>query len=78
MGYYAASSGNRLPTFRDNLSVPSSRVKKSYVDATKEMIPARGFECLSVDYRRDYKTATGRHDGYFYRYAENKNIKHFE
>ena len=42
------------------------------------MIPARGFECLSVDYRRDYKTATGRHDGYFYRYAENKNIKHFE
>jgi hypothetical protein len=27
--YYAASSGNPLPTFRDNVSVPSSRVKKS-------------------------------------------------
>jgi hypothetical protein len=27
MGYYAASSGNFLPTFRDILSVPSSRVK---------------------------------------------------
>ena len=27
LGYYAASSGNFLPTFRDNLSVPSSRVK---------------------------------------------------
>ena len=27
LGYYAASSGNLLPTFRDNLSVPSSEVK---------------------------------------------------
>ena len=26
-GYYAANSGNFSPTFRDNLSVPSSRVK---------------------------------------------------
>jgi hypothetical protein len=29
LGSYAASSGNPLPTFRDNLLVPSSRVKKS-------------------------------------------------
>jgi len=29
MGYYPASSGNSLPTFRDNLLVPSSRVKNS-------------------------------------------------
>jgi hypothetical protein len=27
LDYYAASSDNSLPTFRDNLSVPSSRVK---------------------------------------------------
>ena len=27
LGCYAASTGNLLPTFRDNLSVPSSRVK---------------------------------------------------
>jgi hypothetical protein len=27
--YHAASSGSSVPTFRDNLSVPSSRVKKS-------------------------------------------------
>jgi len=27
LGYYAASSGNSLPTFQDNLSVPSSRPK---------------------------------------------------
>jgi len=27
LGYYAASSGNFLPTFRGKLSVPSSRVK---------------------------------------------------
>jgi hypothetical protein len=29
LGYYAKSCGNYLPTFRDNVSVPSSRVKKS-------------------------------------------------
>jgi hypothetical protein len=29
LGYDAASSGNTLPTFRDNISVPSSRVKKT-------------------------------------------------
>ena len=28
LGYYAASNGNHLPKFRDNVSVPSSRVKK--------------------------------------------------
>ena len=28
LGYYATSSGLSLPTFPDNLSVPSSRVKK--------------------------------------------------
>jgi hypothetical protein len=27
LGYYAASSGNSLPTFRDILSVPSSGVE---------------------------------------------------
>jgi hypothetical protein len=29
LGYYAASRGNSLPTFRDILSVSSSRVNKS-------------------------------------------------
>ena len=28
LGYYAAYSGSSVPTFRDNLSVPSPRVKK--------------------------------------------------
>jgi len=28
LGYYAASNVNSLPTFRDNLTAPSSRVKK--------------------------------------------------
>jgi hypothetical protein len=27
LGYYAMSSGNTLPTFQDNVSVPFSRVK---------------------------------------------------
>jgi hypothetical protein len=29
LGCYAASSGNYLPTFWDNVSVPSSKVKRS-------------------------------------------------
>jgi hypothetical protein len=29
LGYNGASSGNPLPTFRENISVPSSKVKKS-------------------------------------------------
>jgi hypothetical protein len=31
LGYYAASSGNLLPTFRDNPSSPSSRVTETSV-----------------------------------------------
>jgi hypothetical protein len=30
LGYYAASCGNFLRTFWDNVSVPSSRVKKTF------------------------------------------------
>jgi hypothetical protein len=30
LGYYAASCGDCLPTFRENVSVPSSRVKKFF------------------------------------------------
>jgi hypothetical protein len=29
LGYYAVLSGNSVTTFQDNISVPSSRVKKS-------------------------------------------------
>jgi hypothetical protein len=29
LGYYAASTSNSVPTFRDNISIPSSRVKTS-------------------------------------------------
>jgi hypothetical protein len=37
---YAASSGNRLPTFRDNMSVPSSRVNNNN---NKAGSPSTGF-----------------------------------
>jgi hypothetical protein len=30
LGCYAPSSGNPLPTFRENISVPSSSVRKSH------------------------------------------------
>ena len=32
LGYYAASSGNFLPTFRDNLSVPSPGAKNIFLE----------------------------------------------
>jgi hypothetical protein len=31
LGYYTASSGNSLPVFRNNLSVPSSRIKSAFL-----------------------------------------------
>jgi hypothetical protein len=37
MGYCTEYSGNSLPTFRDSLSVPSSRVKKSKKKAKRVM-----------------------------------------
>jgi len=30
LGYYTVSSCDFLPTFRDNLSIPSSRIKKGW------------------------------------------------
>jgi hypothetical protein len=45
LGYYAAISRNSLPTFRENLSVPSARVKKSL----KSRISASGiYEYVDV------------------------------
>jgi len=38
LGYYTAYNGNFLPTFRDNPSVPSSRVK---VSKKKKVVPKR-------------------------------------
>ena len=35
--YYTALSGNSLPTFRDNLSVPFLRLKKSKTENTAQM-----------------------------------------
>jgi hypothetical protein len=35
LGYCTANGGNFLPMFRDNLSVPSSRVKKSKRELVK-------------------------------------------
>jgi hypothetical protein len=35
LGHYAAISGNSLPTFRDNMSGPSSRLKTGTLGCTK-------------------------------------------
>jgi hypothetical protein len=39
LGHYAASGGNSVPTFRDSLSVPSSKVKNQ---KKKARIPSAG------------------------------------
>jgi len=45
LGYDAASSGNSLPTFRDDLLVPSSRVKsKNLKDGTDKLFRNVGKE----------------------------------
>jgi hypothetical protein len=41
-GSYAACSGNYLPTLRDNLSVPYSRVKNQKEDGTYRLSPNFG------------------------------------
>lgn len=52
LGHYIASSGISVPTLRDNLEVPSSRVKKPYFltleDATDKLSGNVGME-LSLD-----------------------------
>jgi hypothetical protein len=54
LGYHAAWNGNYLPTFRDNLSVPYSRVKKCcrLLDPWK-MGP---ISCLKTSVRNDHCT----------------------
>ena len=42
LGYYAASCGNCLPTFQDNVSVTSSRVKSQQVKS-----PTRTLDLLT-------------------------------
>jgi hypothetical protein len=56
LGYYAASCGNCLPTFRDNVSVPSSQVKNP---SRKERKPAT----YNVDSGKYVRVAISRRDG---------------
>ena len=42
LNYYAASSGNSLPTFRDKISVPSSRAKNPRSGFTLFMMRTSG------------------------------------
>ena len=49
LGYYAASSANLLPTFRDNLSVPSSLFKYSKITLKIQLIG-----CPETSVRNDH------------------------
>ena len=53
LGYYAAYSGNSLPTFRDNLSVQSSKVKKFKMNWPLKM---RQMSCLETTVRNYHYT----------------------
>jgi hypothetical protein len=50
LGYYAASNGNTLPTFRDIVSVLSSRIKKPWTSWTLKMLLIRCSETSVKDY----------------------------
>jgi hypothetical protein len=47
LGYYAASCGNCLPTFRDNACVLSSRARKSKKKRKDFLTPEYGTHTLS-------------------------------
>jgi hypothetical protein len=50
VGYNAASSGNPLPTFRENISVPSSRIYSSWTSWPLKMGPIRCPETSVKDF----------------------------
>jgi hypothetical protein len=47
LGFYAAQIGSLFPTFRDKLSVPSSRVKQSKKKFFFDCLPLKTFETSS-------------------------------
>ena len=48
-GYYAAQGGNSVLKFRDNPSVPSSRVKKSNVLTLDDVVPVhKSSPCFTI------------------------------
>ena len=53
LSYDAASSGNSVPTFRDNLLVPSSRVKYP-----RRLTPADGTDRLSRNVEKELPLLT--------------------
>jgi hypothetical protein len=49
MDYYAAYGDNYLPTFRDNLSIPSLRAKKSKKSVSSSMAKKLFLDFLSLE-----------------------------
>ena len=64
LGYHTASSGNFLPTFRDNLSAPSSGVKNPHRASAKPVLrpkhaDTKSLNLLCVFY--EYRGVSGDH-----------------
>jgi hypothetical protein len=67
LGYYAASTGNSLPTFRDNISVASSRMKNPKKETLK-MGPTRCSETSVRNYH--YSPRNNLEERSFQRWTE--------
>jgi hypothetical protein len=48
LGYYAASFGNCLPTFQDNISVPSSKVILRFIIGLENILRKKYTLCKSI------------------------------
>jgi hypothetical protein len=85
LGYYAALSGSSVPTFRDNLSVAYSRVKKyiymynvahavgQLVEALRYMAEGRGFDSRWCHWNFSLTKSFRQHYGPGVHSASNRN-----
>jgi hypothetical protein len=60
LGCYIASSGSSVPTFRHNLSVPSSRVKKSSLTFRDVWVPSSSVKKSSLTFRDNASVPSSR------------------
>jgi len=77
LGCYAASSGNFLPTFRDILSVPSSRVKNPKTKPGTMVWGLHREECGQKNPKRKLGTLVGGLCREEFYYISSSSFSHF-
>jgi hypothetical protein len=63
LGHYAAYGAHSLPTFRYNISVPSSRVKKSKKKGFLDLLNTGPIGCPDTSVRNDHHTLHNMPEG---------------